>query len=168
MEKIGRLLWRYARMTGLQFDGVAGLPNAGTPIAEAFAAAAAADGHKIPLIRLHKTTTRDGRQIDDILDTAGVERGSVVLLIDDLITGGHTKDEGINVLESKGGYLVLDALVVVDRQQGGSEYLGQRGIKLHYLLTLLEIIDLLQEKELISLEDADTILRYLGDTSPGK
>ena len=162
LNYVGQLLWQKAKKEQLFFHAVAGLPNAGTPIAEAFARAALVDGKVFPVIVLEKMTAGTGtRTVSRILDDKGVPRSSVVLMIDDLITGGDTKDEGVETLSSA-GYRVNDVLVVVDRQQGGAEYLKKRGMQLWYLLTLPEIINLLAKEGKITKEEQFVILQYLG------
>ena len=48
------------------------------------------------------------------------------------------------------GLICEDAVVLVDRQQGGKENLSNGGINLHSVLTLTEILEFLQQKEKIT------------------
>ncbi len=159
--KIGWMLWQHAKATGLKFQAVAGLPNAGTPLAKAFKQAAYEDGMYLPCIELGKTTTENSRRIEGIIDTDGAELGCTVLVIDDLITGADSKIEGIEELV-KGFFVVTDVLVVVDREQGGSAELQKRGIRLHYLFTLRFLVNELFKAGEISLDERDKVINYLG------
>ncbi len=162
VDLIGALLWRHAKEKLIAFDAVAGLPNAGIPLAEAFAKAAQKDEWTISIIKLGKVEIGAGmRKVEGVIDTGGVSPGKTVLLIDDLITEGHTKQEGIDALRVK-GYTVLDTLVVVDRQQGGTEYLKQKKIQLWYLLTLPKIVIFLAKEGKITQQEQFLVLQYLG------
>lgn len=60
------------------------------------------------------------------------------LVVDDLITVGTTLGQTIDGLRQL-GKSVTDVLVVVDREDGGSEFLQSRGVKLHALLTKTDL-----------------------------
>ena len=167
IRKIGQALWDIAKDKKLVFDGVAGLPNAGLPIAEAFVAAARRDGVKIPLLILGKETTAEKRTITGIRDNGGLAPSidghrTIILVLDDLITAGGSKDEGINVF-FEAGYMVRDVVVLVDREQGGAEYLQGRGITLHAKSTLAQIVSDLGMTDVarISKQDRGIVLSYL-------
>ena len=66
----------------------------------------------------------------------------MALLVDDLITQGHSKLEAIAPLRSA-GLEVKDILVLVDREQGGVEELAAQGYKVHALVTLNQLLDAL-------------------------
>lgn len=55
-----------------------------------------------------------------------------VLIVDDTIVKGWTKERLINEIREKGG-LVNDCLVIFDRQQGARKPLSSVGVRLHYL-----------------------------------
>lgn len=64
--------------------------------------------------------------------------GDRVLVVDDVCTTGGTVLEAVLLLRNN-GLVVENALVVVDREDGGRERLGEYGVKLHSLLTLQEL-----------------------------
>lgn len=160
VKEIGCALWWYAKKTGIHFDAIAGLPNAGIPIAQAFKDAVYEDGVLIPLIQLGKTSTNETRKIDGVIDTDGASLGDTVLVIDDLITAGDSKNEGIEALR-KAGFKVTDVLVLVDREQGGAVDLAKREVRLHSLLTLRSLVNMLFEANRISHEERERVLTYL-------
>jgi uridine monophosphate synthetase len=88
------------------------------------------------------------------------QAGEKALVLDDLITQGDSKLEACAPLE-EAGLIVEDFLVVVDRQQGGAEALSERGYRLHSLLTMREMLDILQRREAISTEQHAKVLDYL-------
>jgi len=69
-----------------------------------------------------------------------LKKDEQVLLLDDATASGVTLLLTADVIHASGG-VVRDAVVLVDRQEGAKELLGKAGIKLHYLLTIQEIID---------------------------
>lgn len=160
VEQLGSMLWQYAKTLNLEFNAVCGLPNAGTPLAEAFHRAAFNDGHYCAIIKLGKEQTVAGRRISGILDDGGAAPGDRVLVLDDLITAGDSKYEGIAELQ-KGGFKVFDVLVIVDREEGGSAELQTRGLKLWSLTTLAKLVHQLFLAKKISAEERAAVLDYL-------
>ncbi|MDP3997291.1 MAG: hypothetical protein Q8P73_02195 [bacterium] len=156
---IGRKLFRMAQGQELTFDHVAGLPNAGDPIAEAFYHALLASGRTVGLLKLVKATTADQRHITSLASGA-YERGDEVLVVDDLITMADTKLEGIGVLENA-GLIVRDVLVVLDRQQGGGKQLLALGYNLRALLTLEELLDIYVGQNVMTNDERRDILDYV-------
>lgn len=64
------------------------------------------------------------------------------LIIEDVVTTGSSIIETTNDLRSE-GLIVEDAIVVVNREQGGEGNLEKRGIKMHSLFTLSYLLDVL-------------------------
>ena len=118
----------------LTFDRLAALPYAGLPIGTVVSLQTGR-----PLIYPRKEVKDYGteRSVE-----GAFERGQIVLLIDDLITRGHSKLEAIAPLEAA-GLKVNDILVLVDREQGGVEELDAHGYAVHAVLTLAQILDAL-------------------------
>jgi len=69
-----------------------------------------------------------------------LERREQVLMLDDITASGITLLLMADVIRAVGG-VVKDAVVLVDRKEGAEELLGEAGIKLHYFLTLQEIVE---------------------------
>ncbi|MDZ4278705.1 MAG: phosphoribosyltransferase [Dehalococcoidia bacterium] len=108
-----------------QFEVVAGVPFGGLHIATAFALTS-----KIPMIYLHPRPDDLGRDIEGIY-----RPNHRALIMDDLLAGGGSILETALQL-GEAGLMVRDAVVLLDRQQGGRERLRQQGINLVSLLTL--------------------------------
>jgi orotate phosphoribosyltransferase len=107
------------------FSTCAGVPFGGLHIATAFSLTA-----KVPMIYLHPNKDGSGSVIE-----GNYVPGQTVLVIDDLISGGTSVVETTNHLR-EAGLFVKDAIVLVDRKQGGKERLRQHGIRLIPLLEL--------------------------------
>ncbi|MGI8552968.1 MAG: orotate phosphoribosyltransferase [Dehalococcoidia bacterium] len=111
------------------FSLVAGVPFGGLHVATAFSLTA-----NIPLIYVHPA--RGGR--DEVIEGKYLP-GQTVLIIDDLITHGTSVIETADQLRNA-GLIVRDAIVLLDRKQGGRERLHSHGIN---LIAILEIETLL-------------------------
>ncbi len=137
LEHIGAELYAHAKKKGLEYDHICGLPKAGTPLAEGFIKAAAADGRpgliNVVLIKEETTTSRRLTGID------GQYPPGKVLVLDDLITKSETKLEAIELLRS-GGFTVVACLVVVDREQGGEDGMSRAQVALHWILPFASLL----------------------------
>jgi uridine monophosphate synthetase len=125
----------YAAILGdLRYDRVAGVPYAALPIGTAVALAA-----DTPLIYPRKESKAYGLG----KDIEGVwEPGERVVIIEDLITsGGSTVKTAERLREA--GLVVEDAIVLIDREQGGAENLAAAGIRAHSVFKLSEMLDAL-------------------------
>ncbi len=132
LRRVGDLL--AGRAQTFQFDVLAAIPYAALPIGVAVSLAMDA-----PLVYPRKEVKDYGTE----RSVEGAFRpGQTALLIDDLITKGHSKIEAIAPLEAA-GLKVKDVLVLVDREQGGVEELDAHGYTVHAVLTLGQILDVL-------------------------
>jgi len=86
--------------------------------------------------------------------------GEKVVLVDDMITTGASKIEAIKPL-TDAGLIIKDIVVLFDREQGGKEFLKEKGFKLYPVLTLKEWLDLLVERKRISREKYDEVINFL-------
>ncbi len=77
------------------------------------------------------------------------EAGDRVVVLDDLITTGGSKLAAIEPLKAA-GLEVQDVVVLIDREQGGGAELAEAGYRLHAVLRLSEMLDLLVEAGRIS------------------
>ena len=68
------------------------------------------------------------------------EAGDRAVVLDDLITTGGSKIEGIGKLVD-GGLVVEDVVVLIDRDSGGRELMAENGYRLHSVLTLPDMLD---------------------------
>jgi len=153
LRRVARAMAEVAR--GLAFDRIAAIPYAGLPIGVALALEL-----DRPLIYPRREVKAHGtrRAIE-----GAFEPGETVLLVDDLITRGDSKLEATRPLEAA-GLTVRDILVLLDREQGGAEYLARRGYRLHAILRLTEILDALRESGRITPAQHTKVLAYLQDS----
>lgn len=154
-REIGQLMKQLVLERKLAFDCIAGIPNAGDPFATALSQAYVQDK---PVVRLIKTDSDSERSITGIAE--GKVDGLHVLLVDDLITQADSKAEAINVLRSAGG-IVTDVVVLVDRQQGGTEGLAELNCRLHSIFTLFGLLDIYVDSGKITADKRQEVFDYL-------
>ncbi|MDD5071631.1 MAG: phosphoribosyltransferase family protein [Patescibacteria group bacterium] len=151
------LLWRKILESGLTFSAIAGIPNAGDPLAEAIEKVAAAP-RCFKIIRLRKKVEGDKRQIMPLV--GDYRQGERVLLLDDLITRADSKFEAIEAIKQM-GLEVAGLIVSVDRQQGGRQELEKAGYTLISAFTITELFDYYYKKGMITWEKYEECLAYL-------
>jgi len=134
------------------FDRIVGIPITGIPFATIIA-----HNVKKPFLYIRKGVRLHGRQrrIEGILAP-----GNRVLLVDDLITTGLSLEKAAKALTAEGG-IVTDAVVLIDRQEGGKGKLEKRGIKVHALLNMSDIANTLYELGTIDEQQMKTILKQI-------
>jgi orotate phosphoribosyltransferase len=158
---MGRLLYRLAKAMELQYDIVAGVPVVGDHIAEAFVRAAAADGFAGRQVFLEMVGSEGNRRISRVLGPL-FEHERRLLVLDDVVTRGGSKKEVIAAVDATGRELA-GLLVVLDHQQGGLEAARSRNLPAGALVTLSEVLILLQEKRNLDPAIAEQALRYPQD-----
>jgi uridine monophosphate synthetase len=86
--------------------------------------------------------------------------GERAVVLDDLITTGGSKLEAIAPLEAA-GLEVKDVVVLIDREQGGREDLAEAGYRLHAVLGLREMLDILAAAGRISAGQREEVAAFL-------
>jgi orotate phosphoribosyltransferase/uridine monophosphate synthetase len=130
------------------FAAVAGVPMGGLHLATAFALAS-----DTPLIYVRPHTEQakiEGQVIP----------GQTVLIMDDLMTGGRSILSTARTLENS-ELSVRDAIVLIDREQGGVERLHQHGYNVMPILKLRTMLTYYSEAGLIDSETFARSIAYL-------
>lgn len=114
----------------------AGIPTAGIAYG-----AVLAFNHRKPFLYVRKEAKEHGtgRRIEGRLFP-----GVKVLILDDVVTSGSNLVNAIDAIRTDGG-VVEDAVVLVDRQQGGASNLEKAGVQLHAFSTISEICKVLRD-----------------------
>ena len=119
-------------MKDLEFDQLAALPYAAMPIGTAISLHGGWG-----MIYPRKEVKGYGTQVQ----IEGVyNAGQRIVVIDDLISSGGSKLEGIQKL-NESGLEVKDIVVLIDRQSAGVDFMGEHGYKLHSVFTLPQLLD---------------------------
>lgn len=139
----------------LDFDYIAGGETAGIPFAAWLAAKMSQ-----PFIYVRKKPKGHGTgaQLE-----GSIEKGSSVLLYEDLITDGGSKISFIEGIRSA-GCEVNDCLVVLDRIQGGGQLLRRMGVTLHSLVTVEDCMQVGRERNFVSEIELEVIEDYIRQT----
>jgi orotate phosphoribosyltransferase len=124
-----------------KFDAVAGIPTAGL----AFSSPVALQLQK-PMIYVRKEEKDYGRKrrIE-----GSIKPGDRVLVMDDLVTTGHSILSGIDAIRAEGGE-VKHVAVLIDRLEGAKANLKKAGVKLCPLTDIVELMKTLHAKDEIS------------------
>jgi uridine monophosphate synthetase len=88
------------------------------------------------------------------------QAGERAVVLDDLITTGGSKLAAIEPLEAA-GLAVRDVVVLIDREEGGRQDLAKAGYRLHAVLCLSEMLDMLVEAGRINAERRDEVASFL-------
>lgn len=62
-------------------------------------------------------------------------------------------------------FKVTDAIVLMDREQGGVEMLASKGIKLHPIISISQLLLVLQAAERIDAQTAQIVLEFIRDNN---
>ena len=122
-------------------DKIGGIPTGGLPWASVLAYSLSK-----PLVYVRKEVKHHGREkmVEGLLAP-----GDRVLLVDDVITTGHNVLAALQTLRAEGG-VIEDALVLVDREEGGRARLLKEGVTLHSVTRISELAQSLLDMDAIS------------------
>uniref|UniRef100_A0A182QCX4 Uridine 5'-monophosphate synthase n=1 Tax=Anopheles farauti TaxID=69004 RepID=A0A182QCX4_9DIPT len=86
--------------------------------------------------------------------------GDKCLIIEDVVTSGSSILETVEDLRSE-GLVVTDAIVVVDREQGGVQNTEERGVRMHSLFTLSYLLQVMLEAKRIEESTVKAVAKYI-------
>jgi orotate phosphoribosyltransferase len=160
VRRMARFMVLAVKEKKLEYSGVAGVPNAGNRLAEAFVQEYYDICHaSLPLLTLEKDA--DKRHVGKLLKVSeGLPRGENILIIDDVATRATSKEEASEVLRHE-GYWVKDCLVFVDREEGAREILRKSHVELHSVTTLKYMVDLYCAEEKITAVQYNAVCDYI-------
>jgi orotate phosphoribosyltransferase len=153
LQKIIQIYVKEAEELGLEkFKIVAGIPTAGMVYASILAYAI-----KKPFIYIRKEAKEWGRErrIEGVL-----KPGDPVLIVDDLITTGKSVIDAAKAIRAEGG-TVANAIVLIDREEKGTENAAKEGIKLRSFMKIREIAKMLYDLQEITKDRYRAIIEQI-------
>ena len=87
--------------------------------------------------------------------------GERCLIIEDVVTTGSSIIETVNDLRSE-GLRIEDAIVVVNREQGGVQNISKQGIVMHSMFTLSYLLEILKKNGKIEESMVKAVSNYIG------
>lgn len=89
-----------------------------------------------------------------------INPGDTCLIIEDVVTSGSSVLETVEVLQRE-GLKVTDAIVLLDREQGGKDKLQSHGIRLHSVCTLSKMLEILEQQKKIDAPTVGRVKRFI-------
>ncbi|KAM9710512.1 uridine 5'-monophosphate synthase [Menidia menidia] len=162
MNQVSSLIYQRVQEEGLQFDSVCGVPYTALPLATIICSR-----HEIPMLIRRKEAKDYGtkRMVE-----GSFKEGDRCLVIEDTVTSGSSILETADVLQNE-GLKVTDAVVLMDREQGGVEMLDSRGIRLFPVIGLSRLLDVLLSAKRIDGQTDQSVRTFLRENNtfrPGR
>ncbi|XP_053327291.1 uridine 5'-monophosphate synthase [Spea bombifrons] len=152
LNRVADLLHQTARDAALRYDSICGVPYTALPLATIICSTQA-----VPMLIRRKEAKDYGTKR---LVEGTITPGETCLIIEDVVTSGSSVLETAEVLRRE-GLQVTDAIVLVDREQGGKERLAESGIRLHSVSTLTRLMEILQALEAVGADTAQEVRRFI-------
>ncbi|NXY83313.1 UMPS synthase, partial [Alcedo cyanopectus] len=152
LRQVADLLFRAATDAGLKYDCVCGVPYTALPLATIICSE-----NQVPMLIRRKEAKDYGTKR---VVEGTITPGETCLIIEDVVTSGSSVLETAEALQ-KEGLKVTDAIVVLDREQGGKARLEERGIRLHSLCTLSGVLEVLQQQGEVAVELVDKVKEFI-------
>lgn len=154
MESISNLLLEVA-MKDLKYDHVCGVPYTALPIATILSVLT----KKSMLMRRKETKAYGTKKSIE----GHYKAGQSCLIVEDVVTSGSSVLETVRDLR-KEGLVVTDAVIILDREQGGSKNLEVDDVQVKSLFTMSSLIDILVKNGKITEETVTKVKLYLKET----
>ena len=151
LRRVSELLWE-ANPNSIENDLLCGVPYTALPLATLMSVK-----HEIPQIIRRKEMKQYGT--GKILE-GDFKKGQKCLIVEDVITTGSSVLETAKLLRDH-GMVVKDALVFLDREQGGKKNLEQNGINVHTVTNVTNLLDILKESSKITLDEYQKVKEFL-------
>lgn len=156
MKQVSNLIYQQVQEEGLQFDLVCGVPYTALPLATVICIT-----HEIPMLIRRKEAKGYGTKR---LVEGSFREGDTCLIIEDTVTSGSSILETAEVLY-KEGLKVTDAIVVMDREQGAVEMLASRGIRVHPIISMSKLLNVLLAAKRIDAQTAQSVRKFITENS---
>ncbi|XP_016119497.1 uridine 5'-monophosphate synthase [Sinocyclocheilus grahami] len=156
MNQVANLLHKRAEDAGVEFDSVCGVPYTALPLATIICST-----KQYPMLIRRKEAKDYGTKR---LVEGTIHPGDRCLIVEDVVTSGSSVLETAEVLE-KEGLKITDAVVLMDREQGGRARLADRGITLHSVISVSRLLDVLHKAGRIDTATSQNAERFIQENN---
>uniref|UniRef100_A0A0P4VW22 Uridine 5'-monophosphate synthase n=1 Tax=Scylla olivacea TaxID=85551 RepID=A0A0P4VW22_SCYOL len=150
METVAKLLW--AARPSSTYDLVCGVAYTGLPIAAIMSLR-----EDIPMLIRRKETKGYGTKK---LVEGSYTKGQRCLMVEDVIVSGSSVYETVETLREL-GLEVKDAVVFLDRQQGGAANLNATGVNVVSVLGIIKLMSILHKHGCITSEVLESVKEFV-------
>jgi uridine monophosphate synthetase len=142
----------WEKIKNINFDLICGVPYTALPVATAISLL-----NQKPMIMRRKEAKDYGTKkiIEGVFSPE-----QTCLIVEDIITSGTSIIETIVPLENE-GLKIKDAVVLIDREQGGKKHLQEKGYNIHCIFTISEILEILRQAKKIDLQSIETVQKFI-------
>jgi len=153
VKEVSQEMWKCVKKLELDScDHICGVPYTALPIASVISV-----DNNMPMLIRRKEAKDYGtkKMVEGIF-----KQGQTCLIIEDVVVTGDSIYDTAELLQQQ-GLKVTDAVVFLDRDQGGVHNLKKRGIKLSYAFRLPEVVSMLEEEGKISSSTVAEVKKFL-------
>lgn len=154
LQSVASQMHQITQQANLKYDLLCGVPYTALPIASIISLQ-----HNIPMVMRRKEVKEYG--LKKAIE-GKFSQGQNCLIIEDLVTSGLSCQETVVPLQQC-GLEVTDIIVLIDRQQGGEANLKEAKLKLHSVVTLTQILDILLRANKINDSIAQRVRQFMAD-----
>ena len=150
LAKISKQLWEISK--DAKFDVICGVPYTALP----FATAMSVD-QNLPMVLRRKEAKDYGtkKMVEGVY-----EQGATCLIVEDVVTSGMSVLETSASLKEE-GLIVTQAVVLLDREQGGPERISDGGVVLKSVLTVTKFIEVLEKAGKLDQATANRVRQFV-------
>ena len=153
LEAVARLLSAVLEAAQCDYDVLCGVPYTALPFATVMSMRSGK-----PMVMRRKESKAYGlkRSVE-----GAYAAGQRCVVVEDLVTSGASILETVEALQTE-GLQVHDAVALLDRQQGGSVNLSQRGVRLHTAFRMEDMLRVLVRASRIESMVAQSVMEFVG------
>nr|XP_055070540.1 uridine 5'-monophosphate synthase [Misgurnus anguillicaudatus] len=151
MDRVAESLHKRAKDAGVEFDNLCGVPYTALPLSTIICST-----NNYPMLIRRKEAKDYGtnRIVEGV-----IHPGQRCLIVEDVVTSGGSVLETAEALK-KEGLKITDAVVFVDREQGGSLMLADKGITLHSVVSVSQLLEVLLKAGKIDLATSQDVKSF--------
>ncbi|CAH2037859.1 unnamed protein product, partial [Iphiclides podalirius] len=154
MESISNLLYEVT-LKNSNFEHLCGVPYTALPIATLLSVKA----KKSMLMRRKEAKSYGTKKVIE----GHYKAGQKCFIVEDVVTSGSSVLETVRDLRNE-GLIADEAVIILDREQGGKQNLESNNVKMTSLFTMSKLIDILIKNKCISEQTGTEVNSYFKNT----